>query len=75
MFLIKFFPLDKINTLCGEISSFQQTGLEWIAEAWERLQEYTLAYLHHGMDLSSVGDITFGKQPKVHRRTVLTKIR
>ena len=36
--------------LCGRISSFQQTGMESIPEAWERLQEYILACLHHGMD-------------------------
>ena len=35
---------------CGRISSFQQTGMESIPEAWERLQEYILANPHHGMD-------------------------
>ena len=49
-FLAKFFPLGKTNALCGRISSFQQTGMESIPEAWERLQEYILACPHHGMD-------------------------
>ena len=34
----------------GKISSFQQTGMESIPEAWERLQEYILACPYHGMD-------------------------
>jgi len=50
VFLAKFFPLGKTNVLRGRISSFQQTGMESISEAWERLQEYILAYPHHGMD-------------------------
>src|SRR6185312_14791264 len=49
-FLAKFFPLGKANALRGKISSFQQTGMESIPEAWERLQEYILACPHHGMD-------------------------
>ena len=49
-FLAKFFPLGKTNALRGRISSFQQTGMESIPEAWKRLQEYILACLHHGMD-------------------------
>ena len=49
-FLAKFFSLDKTNALHGRISSFQQTGMESIPEAWERLQEYILAYPHHGMN-------------------------
>jgi hypothetical protein len=49
-FLVKFFPLSKTNALHGKISSFQQLGMELIPEAWERLQEYILAYPHHGMD-------------------------
>ena len=49
-FLAKFFPLGKTNALRGKISSFQQTGMESIPEAWERLQEYILACPHHGMD-------------------------
>ena len=36
-FLAKFFPLGKTNALHGRISSFQQTELESIPEAWERL--------------------------------------
>src|SRR6185437_6298029 len=43
-------PLGKRNALRGKISSFQQTGMESIPEAWERLQEYILACPHHGMD-------------------------
>ena len=50
VFLAKFFPLGKTNALRGRISSFQQTGMESIAEAWERLQEYILACPHHGID-------------------------
>jgi len=42
--------LGKTNALRGRISSFQQTGMESIPEAWERLQEYILACPHHGMD-------------------------
>ena len=49
-FLTNFFPLGKTNALRGRISSFQQTGMESIPEAWERLQEHILAYTHHGMD-------------------------
>jgi hypothetical protein len=32
------------------LASFQQTGIESILEAWERLQEYILACPHLGMD-------------------------
>ena len=49
-FLAKFFRLGKTNALHGRISSFQQTGMESILEAWERLQEYILACPNHGMD-------------------------
>ena len=49
-FLAKFFRLGITNALHGKISSFQQTGMESILEAWERLQEYILACPHHGMD-------------------------
>ena len=49
-FLAKFFPLGKTNVLQERISSFQQTEMESIPEAWERLQEYILACPHHGMD-------------------------
>jgi len=37
MFLMKFFPMGKTNALRGKISNFQQTSLESIPEAWERL--------------------------------------
>jgi hypothetical protein len=50
VFLLKFFPLGKTNALHGKISSFQQTRMESILEAWESLQEYILACPHHGMD-------------------------
>jgi len=49
-FLVKFFPMSKTNALRGKISNFQQTSLESILEAWERLQEYIRACLHHGME-------------------------
>jgi hypothetical protein len=38
-----FFLLCKTNALHGKISSFQQTGMESIPEAWR-------AYPYHGMD-------------------------
>ena len=44
-FLTKFFPLGKTNALRGRISSFQQTGMESIPEAWD-----IIACPHHGMD-------------------------
>jgi hypothetical protein len=37
MFLTKFFPMSKTIALRGKISNFQQTSLESIPEAWERL--------------------------------------
>ncbi|XP_021303776.1 uncharacterized protein LOC110430425 [Sorghum bicolor] len=49
-FLVKFFPMSKTNALRGKISNFQQTSLESIREAWERLQEYIRACPHHGME-------------------------
>ncbi|XP_021317681.1 uncharacterized protein LOC110435904 [Sorghum bicolor] len=49
-FLIKFFPMSKTNALRGKISNFQQSSLESIREAWERLQEYIRACPHHGME-------------------------
>jgi hypothetical protein len=36
-FLAKFFPMSKTSALRGKISNFQQTSLESIPEAWERL--------------------------------------
>jgi len=47
--LVKFFPMGKTNALRGRISNFQQNSMESIPEVWERLQEYILAYPHHGM--------------------------
>jgi hypothetical protein len=49
-FLMKFFPMGKTNALRGRIANFQQTSMEPILEAWERLQEYIQACPHHGMD-------------------------
>ena len=49
-FLSKFFPTGKTNALRGQISNFQQASNESILKAWERLQEYILACLHHGME-------------------------
>ena len=49
-FLAKFFPMGKTNALRARIASFQQTSLEPIPEAWERLQEYIRACPHHGME-------------------------
>jgi hypothetical protein len=36
-FLLKFFSLGKMNALHWKISCFQQTGMESIPKAWERL--------------------------------------
>jgi hypothetical protein len=49
-FLAKFYPVGKTNALRGRIANFQQTQMEPILEAWERLQEYIQAYPHHGME-------------------------
>ena len=49
-FLAKFFPMGKTNALRGRIANFQQTQLEPIPEAWERLQEYIQACPHHEME-------------------------
>jgi hypothetical protein len=49
-FLAKFFPVGKTNALRGRIANFQQTHMELILKAWERLQEYIQAYPHHGME-------------------------
>jgi hypothetical protein len=49
-FLMKFFPTGKTNALLGRILSSKQASNETIPEAWERLQEYILAFPHHGMD-------------------------
>jgi hypothetical protein len=49
-FLAKFFPTGKTNALHGRISNFQQTTSESFLEEWERLQEYILACLDHGME-------------------------
>jgi hypothetical protein len=40
VFLAKFFHMGKTNALRGKISNFQQTLIESIPEAWERLQDY-----------------------------------
>jgi hypothetical protein len=49
VFLAKFFPLGKTYALQNKISRFQQLTDETITEAWEHLQDYISAYLHHGM--------------------------
>ena len=36
-FLVKFFPMGKTNALRGQILNFQQSSMETILEAWERL--------------------------------------
>jgi hypothetical protein len=36
-FLTKLFPMSKTSALRGKIMSLQQTSLESIPEAWERL--------------------------------------
>jgi hypothetical protein len=42
--------MGKTSALRGKISNFQQTSLESIPEAWERLQDYIRAYPHHEME-------------------------
>jgi hypothetical protein len=49
-FLTKFFPLGKTNALRNKISTFEQLTDETITEAWERLQDYIYACLHHSME-------------------------
>ena len=46
----KVFPMGKTNALRGKILNFQQSSLESIPEAWERLQDYIQAYPHHRME-------------------------
>ena len=50
VFHMKFFPMGKTNALRGKISNFQRTSMESIPEAWERLQDYIQACLHHGIE-------------------------
>jgi hypothetical protein len=47
---LEILPDGQNQCSCGRISSFQHTRDESIPEAWERLQEYVAACLHHGMD-------------------------
>ena len=49
-FLAKYFPVGKTNALRNRISGIQQLPDETIPEAWERLQEYIQACLHHSME-------------------------
>ena len=49
-FLMKFFPMGKTNALRGKISNFQQTSLESIPEALERVQDYIQACPHPWME-------------------------
>jgi hypothetical protein len=37
VFLAKFFPMRKTNALRARILNFQQSSMETIPEAWERL--------------------------------------
>jgi hypothetical protein len=46
-FLVKFFPVVKINALRGRISSFQQQHDEYVPEAWEHFQDYISERPHH----------------------------
>jgi hypothetical protein len=48
-FLAKFFPRGKTNALRGRISNFQQSAMESIPEARERLQDHIHACPHHGI--------------------------
>jgi len=50
VFLVKFFPMGKTNALRGRILNFQHNAMEYILEAWERLQEYIQACPHHGIE-------------------------
>jgi hypothetical protein len=49
-FLAKFFPVSKTNALRARILNFQQSSMETILEAWERLQDYIQACPHHGIE-------------------------
>jgi len=49
-FLVKFFLMSRTSALRGKISNFQQSSLESIPEACERLQEYIRACPHLGME-------------------------
>jgi len=49
-FLAKFFHVGKTNALWGRVANFQQTSMEPILEAWERLQEYIQPCPHHRME-------------------------
>ena len=49
MFLAKFFATGKTNALRRLIPNFQQSSMETIPEAWERLQDYIQACPHHGI--------------------------
>ena len=42
--------MGKTNALRGQISNFQQSSIETIPEAWEMLQDYIQACLHHGIE-------------------------
>ena len=46
----KNFPHGQNQHPEGGISNFQQTSLESILEAWERLQDYIQACPHYGME-------------------------
>ena len=42
--------MGKTNALRGRILNFQQSSMETIPEAWERLQDYIQACPHHGIE-------------------------
>ena len=42
--------MEKTNSLCNKISSFQQLADESIPEACEQMQEYVSACPHYGME-------------------------
>ena len=50
VFLVKFFPMGNTNALRWKISNLQETSMECIPKAWERLQDYIQACLHHRME-------------------------
>jgi hypothetical protein len=42
--------MSKTNALRERILNFQQSSMETILKAWERLQDYIQAYPHHGIE-------------------------
>jgi hypothetical protein len=50
VFLAMFFPMSRTNALRARILNFQQSSMETIPKAWERLRDYIQACLHHGIE-------------------------